>query len=60
MRLFNEKFVKSDDDAMADKRNKVFSTVDCDVPITLGDQKTSIRFVRTHLHDLKVIMDEAE
>jgi len=58
--LCNEEFLKSDDDAMADIGNKVFSKVDCDVPITRGDEQTSIRFVETHLHDLKVIMDEAE
>ena len=45
---------------MANIRNKVIRETDCDVPITLSDQKTSIRFVETHLHDLKVIMDEAE
>ena len=55
-----EEFVKSDDNAMADLRNKLVSTVDCDVPIMLGDQETSIRFVETHHHDLKVIIDEAE
>ncbi len=55
-----EEFIKSDGDAMADLRNKLVSTVDCDVPITLGDQETSIRFVETHHHDLKVIIDEAE
>lgn len=60
MRLCKEEFVMSYDDAMADIRNKVFSKMDCDVPFTLGDEQTSIRFVETHLHDLKVIMDEAE
>lgn len=52
-----EEFVKSDDDAMADLKNKLVSTVDCDIPITLGDQETSIRFVETHHHDLKVIIE---
>ncbi|SHH81152.1 sacsin N-terminal ATP-binding-like domain-containing protein [Desulfofustis glycolicus] len=55
-----EEFVKSDDDAMADLRDKLVSTVDCDIPITLGDQETSIRFVETHHHDLKVIIEGTE
>ena len=55
-----EEFVKSDDDAMADLKTKLVSTEDCDVPITLGDQKTSIHFVETHHHDLKVIIEGVE
>ena len=55
-----EEFVKSDDDAMADLKTKLVSTEDCDVPITLGDQETSIRFVETHHHDLKVIIEGVE
>jgi hypothetical protein len=51
-----EEFLKSVDDAMADLKAKLVSTGDCEVPITLGDQETSIRFVETHLHDLKVII----
>lgn len=53
-------FVKTDDELMAELREKIVSAKDCEIPISLGDEKTSIRFVETHLHDLKVIMDEAE
>ena len=53
-----EKFVKSDDDAMADLKDKLVSMEDCNVPITLGDQETSIRFVETHYQDLKSILEE--
>lgn len=55
-----DEFVKTDDDVMADLREEIVSAEDCEIPISLGDEQTSIRFVETHLHDLKVIMDEAE
>ena len=55
---YNE-FVKTDDEVMAELREEIVSAEDCEIPISLGDEKTSIRFVETHLHDLKVIMDEA-
>lgn len=55
-----DEFVKTDDEVMAELREEIVSAEDCEIPISLGDEKTSIRFVETHLHDLKVIMDEAE
>jgi hypothetical protein len=54
-----EEFVKTDDDVMTELKEAIVSTEDCEVPITLGDQKTCIRFVETHHHDLKVIIDES-
>ena len=45
---------------MAELREEIVSAEDYEIPISLGDEQTSIRFVETHLHDLKVIMDEAE
>ncbi|MHB9068757.1 MAG: sacsin N-terminal ATP-binding-like domain-containing protein [Sedimentisphaerales bacterium] len=53
-----EEYVKNDEDAMADLKDKLVSADDCDVPLTLGDVETSIRFVETHYHDLKVIIEE--
>jgi hypothetical protein len=55
-----DEFVKTDDEAMAELREEIVSVEDYEIPISLGDEQTSIRFVETHLHDLKVIMDEAE
>ncbi len=55
-----DEFVKTDDEVMAELREEIVSAEDYEIPISLGDEKTSIRFVETHLHDLKVIMDEAE
>ena len=43
---------------MADLKDKLVSMEDCNVPITLGDQETSIRFVETHYQDLKSILEE--
>lgn len=56
---YNE-FVKTDDEVMIGLKEAIVNAEDCEIPILLGDEKTSIRFVETHLHDLKVIMDEAE
>lgn len=52
-----EEFVKNDEDTMVELREKLVSTDNGDVPITLGDQETSIRFVETHFHDLKIIVE---
>jgi len=55
-----DEFVKTDDEVMSELREKIVSTEDYEIPISLGDEQTSIRFVDTHLHDLKIIMDEAK
>lgn len=55
-----DEFVKPDDEVMAELKKEIVSAEDFEIPISLGDEQTSIRFVETHLHDLKVIMDEAE
>lgn len=55
-----DEFVKTDDEVMAELREEIVSAEDFEIPISLGDEETSIRFVETHLHDLKVIMNEAE
>ncbi len=55
-----EEFVKSDDEVMAELKEAIVSSEYCEVPISLGVQKTSIRFVETHYHDLKAIVDAME
>lgn len=55
-----DEFVKTEDEVMAELREEIISAEDCEIPISLGDEQTNIRFVETHLHDLKVIMDGAE
>ncbi len=54
-----DEFIKTDDDVMADLRKEIVSAENCEIPISLGDEKkTSIRFVETHYHDLKNILEE--
>jgi hypothetical protein len=52
-----KEFVKTDDDVMAGLKESIVNAKDWDVPLSLGDQETSIRFVETHFHDLKAILD---
>ena len=54
---YNE-FVKNDEGIMELLKQELASAVDCDVPLMLGDVKTSIRFVETHFHDLRVIIQQ--
>ena len=37
-------------------RNELMNSENLEVPICLGELETSIRFVETHLHDLKVVL----
>jgi len=53
-----DEFVKTDDEVMAELREEIVSAEDCEIPISLGDEKTSIRFVGTHYHDLQNILEE--
>lgn len=55
-----DEFVKTDDEVMAELREEIVSAEDCEIPISLGDEKTSIRFVETHYHDLKTIIEGVE
>lgn len=53
-----DEFVKKDDEAMRALKEKIFNAVNGEIPITLGDEKTSIRFVESHLLDLTTILEE--
>ena len=55
-----EEFVKNDENAMTELKETIISTDDCEIPISLCDQETSIRFVETHYHDLKIIIMDLE
>jgi hypothetical protein len=55
-----KEFVENDDDVMAELKEAIISAEDCEIPISLGEEKTSIRFVETHFHDLKAIIDTME
>ncbi|MDD2599324.1 MAG: hypothetical protein PHO37_08880 [Kiritimatiellae bacterium] len=45
------------DDVMGDLWEAVVSADSCEIPISLGDENTGIRFVETHLCDLKTIIE---
>lgn len=53
---YNE-FVTTDDKVMAELREEIVGTENCEIPISFGDEKTSIRFVETHFFDLKTILE---
>ncbi len=52
-----EEFIKkTDDDVIAELKELIVSAEECEIPIALGDEKTSIRFVEKHFQDLKSIL----
>jgi len=53
-----KEFVKQDEGAMVDMKNALMHTDDFEVPLRLGELDTSIRFVETHFHDIKTILEE--
>lgn len=55
-----EEFIKTDDDIMAELKEAIVSSDDCEIPISFGNQKTSIRFVETHYQDIKSILEEKD
>lgn len=55
-----KEFVKQDEGAMVVLKNALTNTDDFEVPLRLGELDTSIRFVETHYHDIKTILEEQE
>ena len=53
-----DEFVKTDDEVMAELREEIVNAEDYELPISLGDEQTSIRFVEEHIHDLEQILEE--
>jgi hypothetical protein len=49
-------FVKRDPIAMEQVANALLASQEPEVPLQLGDRKTSIRFVDIHFRDLKTIL----
>lgn len=52
---YNE-FITGDDEAQANLLQRIVDSDDLEIPITLGDETTTIRFVETHFHDVKSII----
>jgi hypothetical protein len=55
-----EEFIRSDDNVMSKLKEAIVSAENYEVPISFGNEKTSIRFVETHYHDLRAIIDNSE
>ena len=54
--MYNE-FVKQDEEAMVNMKNALINSEELEVPLRLGELDTSIRFVETHYHDIKTIIE---
>jgi hypothetical protein len=52
-----QEFVKRQEKSMAELKNAIANSEGYEVPLMLGDEKTSIQFIETHLHDLKIIIN---
>lgn len=55
-----EEFVKNDENALNNLKSKIVNLENCEIQLILGDISTSIQFVETHFHDLKIILNESE
>ena len=55
-----KEFVKQDEGAVVELKNVLTNADDIEVPLHLGELDTSIRFVETHYHDIKTILEEQE
>ncbi len=53
-----KEFVKRDENAMKDLNYALKNSKGFEVPLNLGEIKTSIRFVESHWQDIKTIMQE--
>jgi hypothetical protein len=53
-----EEFVKKEGDSMTNLQESIVNAASCEVPIVLGEETTSIRFVEAHLLDLQTILDD--
>lgn len=55
-----DEFIKPVDEVMAELREQIVKSDDCEVPIRFGDEKASIRFVESHYFDLKTIIESLD
>ncbi len=53
-----KEFIKQDESAMTDLKNALMDADDFEVPLRLGELDTTVRFVETHYHDIKTILEE--
>jgi hypothetical protein len=53
-----KEFVKTDDDVMRRLKESILNAEDSEIPISLGEEETSIRFVDAHFQDIQSILIE--
>ncbi len=51
-----KEFIKTDEQEMSGIMDTITTATTQEIPVSLGNERTSIRFVETHLHDLKTII----
>ena len=57
--MYNE-FVKYDEMAMQSLKNALINSEGAEIPLQLGELKTSLRFVETHFQDIRTIIEAQE
>ena len=55
-----KEFIKRDEAEMEELKEALVNGGDCIIPLRLGDNHTSLQFVETHFHDLKVILEKSD
>ena len=55
-----KEFVKNDENAMQEVKNKLANSEGLEIPLQLGELETSIRFVETHRQDMRTILDSRQ
>jgi hypothetical protein len=55
-----KEFVKRDSDMQEYLRGKLANPDDLEIPVQSGDITSTIRFVKTHLDDLKIVLEAGD
>jgi hypothetical protein len=53
-----KEFIKHDESAMEALRGALMNSDEPEVPLRLGDLDTSVRFVESHRHDIRTVLQE--
>ena len=55
-----KEFIKRDEDSLEKLRDSILISDELEVSLTLGEERASIRFVETHMSDLKSILEYSD
>ena len=55
-----KEFVKLDEEAMSNLHDDLKDSDKLEIPLTLGERKTSLQFVETHRQDMRTILDSRQ